>query len=211
FDIEGRPAARAGEEPDAQLRIVSRAYFSTLRIPLLKGRYFTDADARLAVPVIRWYPQQPIPPRFDEPQAAPAVVINESLARRYWPNEDPIGKRIRVLFSPWLTVIGVVGNTRQLGVATEPQPELCLLDLQEPQAQMSLVVRTSGDPSKLLAAVRGQVWAVDKELPVTNVRSFSQLFSDSVAQQRYNAVLLGIFAAVALLLATVGVYGVMNY
>ena len=211
FAVEGRPDARPGEEPSAQYRIVSHNYFSVMRIPLLKGRFFQPADARVALPLIRWYPQQPFPARFDEPQAPPAVVINEALARRYWPDEDPVGKRIRVIFSPWLTIVGVVGNTRQMRVDSEPEPELSLLDLQEPQGQMTLVIRTAGDPSDLAAPVRQQIWGLDRNLPVTNVRNLSELFSHSVAQRRFNAILLSIFALVALLLATVGVYGVMNY
>jgi putative ABC transport system permease protein len=209
--IEGRPPAPPGEESNVQYRVVSHDYFKALRIPLRLGRSFTPGDARLAVPLIRWYPQQPVPSDFDKPQAAPVVVVNETLARRYWLNEDPLGKRIRVIFSPWLTVVGVVGDTRQLGVTETARPELYFLDLQEPQGMMSLVVRASGDPANLTTTVREHIWALDKDLPVTHVRKYSEFFSDSVAQRRFNTILLGVFAAVALLLATIGVYGVMNY
>jgi hypothetical protein len=112
LQIEGREAPARGQEPQAPVRIATPEYFETLGIPLIRGRFFRDADARMAIPLIRWYPQQPYPAEFERPQPAPVAVISETAARQFWPDEDPIGKRIRVLFSPDITIVGVVGDIR---------------------------------------------------------------------------------------------------
>ena len=210
FAIEGRPDPPQGAQQQAATRAVSDDYFRTMQIPLRRGRFFNNADVRVALPLIRWFEQQPFPERFNEPQAAPAVIINETMARLYWPNEDPVGKRMRIIFSPWLTIVGVVGDVRHNGLNTPPNPEMYLSHLQEPQSAMALMARTAGDPLQLAAAAREQLKAMDKELPVT-VTTMDQIFSDSLAGQRFNALLLGIFASVALLLAMIGVFGVINY
>src|SRR5205085_3442375 len=132
------------------------------------------------------------------------------MARLYFPNQDPVGRRLRVLFSPWLTIVGVVGDVRHNGLNTPPNPEIYLSLLQEPQSSMAVMARTKGDPLQLAAVAREQVKAIDKDLPVT-ITTMDQIFSQSVAGQRFNTVLLGIFAAVALLLAMIGVFGVINY
>jgi putative ABC transport system permease protein len=181
-----------------------------MKIPLRKGRFFSNADARVALPLIRWFPQQPLPDHFNEPQAAPAVIVNETMARLYWPNEDPVGRRMKILFSPWLTVVGVVGDVHHNSLNTPPNPEIYLSQLQEPDSSLAVMVRTSGDPLQLAAAVREQFKAIDKDLPLI-VTTMDQIFSNSVAGQRFNALLLGIFASVALLLAMIGVFGVINY
>lgn len=210
FAIEGRPAPPQGDQQQAAMRTVSDDYFRTMHIPLRKGRFFNNSDARVALPLVRWFEQQPFPKRFDEPQAAPAIIINETMARLYWPNEDPIGKRMRIIFSPWLTIVGVVGDVHHTGLNTPPNPEMYLSQLQEPQSSMAVLARTTGDPLQLAAAAREQVKAIDKELPV-RVSTMDQLFANSLAGQRFNTSLLGVFAAVALLLAMIGVFGVINY
>ena len=210
FAIEGRPAPPPGQQQQAATRAVSNDYFRTMKIPLRKGRVFDNADARVALPLIRWYEQQPYPDRFDESQAVPAVVINETMARLYWPNEYPLGRRMRILFSPWLMVVGVVGDVRHSGLNSPPNPEVYLSELQEPQSSMAVMVRTAGDPLQLGAAVREQLKAIDKDQPLT-ITTMDQIFSDSVAGQRFNTLLLGIFASVALVLAMIGVFGVINY
>ncbi len=210
FAIEGRPDPPQGQQQQAATRAVSDDYFRTMQIPLRKGRFFSNADARVALPLIRWFEQQPFPEHFNDPQAAPAVIINETMARLYFPNEDPLGQRLRVILSPWMTVVGVVGDVHHNGLNVPPNPEIYLSQLQEPQSSMAVMARTSGDPLQLAAAAREQVKAIDKDLPVT-VTTMDQIFSDSVAGQRFNTSLLGIFASVALLLAMIGVFGVINY
>jgi putative ABC transport system permease protein len=210
FAIEGRPAPPQGDLQQAAVRAVSNDYFSTMKIPLRKGRVFNNSDARVALPLMRWYEQQPFPERFNEPQAAPAVIINETMARLYWPNEDPIGKRLRIVWSPWVTIVGVVGDVRHVGLNTPPNPEMYLSHLQEPQGSMAVMARTTGDPLQLASAAREQMKAMDRDLPVT-VTTMDQIFANSLAGQRFNTSLLGVFAAVALLLAMIGVFGVINY
>ena len=210
FAIEGRPAPPPGNHQQAAVRTVSDDYFRTMQIPLRKGRFFNSSDARVALPLIRWFEQQPLPEHFDDPQAAPAIIINETMARLYWPNEDPVGRRMRIIFSPWLTIVGVVGDVHHTGLNTPPNPEMYLSQLQEPQSSMAVLARTTGDPLQLAAAAREQLRAMDKDQPVT-VTTMDQLYANSLAGQRFNTLLLGIFAAVALLLAMIGVFGVINY
>ncbi|HZN10704.1 MAG TPA: FtsX-like permease family protein, partial [Blastocatellia bacterium] len=210
YTVEGRPAPPPGQEPYAAYRIVSPDYFRSLSVPLRRGRFFTGADARNALPLIRWYEKQPDPPRFSESQPMPVVIVNETLARQLWPGEDPIGRRIKAVYSPWLTVIGVVGDVRHTTLAARPNPEMYLLHLQEPQASMRLTVRTSGDPLRLAAAVRERVRALDQDLPL-GLATMEQIVTDSVGRQRFNLLLLGSLGAAALLLAVVGVFGVVNY
>ncbi len=175
FAIEGRPDPPQGDQQQAAMRTVSDDYFRTMQIPLRKGRFFNNSDARVALPLVRWFEQQPFPERFNEPQAAPAVIINETMARLYWPNEDPLGKRMRIIHSPWLTIVGVVGDVRHTGLNTPPNPEMYLSQLQEPQSSMAVLARTTGDPLQLAAAAREQVKAMDKDLPVT-VTTMDQIF-----------------------------------
>ena len=210
FAIEGRPAPPPGQQQQAATRVVSNDYFRTLKIPLRQGRFFADSDARVALPLIRWYDQQPYPAHYDDPQPAPAVIINETMARLYWPNENPIGQRLRIIASPWMTVIGVVGDVRHTGLTVRPNPEMYLSDLQEPSSSLDVMVRTNGNPLALASAAREQVRAIDKELPVIT-SSMDEIFSNSVAGQRFNTELLGGFALLALMLAMIGVFGVINY
>ena len=210
FTIESRPVTLPSQRQHAAIRSISNDYFQTMRIPLRRGRLFTNADARLALPVIRWFEQQPYPERFNESQALPAVIINETMARLNWPNEDPLGKRLKLVESPWLTVIGIVGDVRHSSLAVQPNPEIYLSQLQEPQESLAVLLRTSIDPLQLAAAAREQVAALDKEQPVT-ITTMERIFSESIGEQRFNTLLLGIFAALALILAMVGVFGVINY
>lgn len=210
FFIEGRPAPAAGQELNAAMRSVSADYFRAMRIPLRSGRYFTETDARIALPVMRYYEQQPYPEHYNEPQPVPVVIINETMARTFFPNEEPLGKRLRIVASPWLTIVGIVGDIHHTGLNAKPSPEMYLSDLQEPSNALAVMVRTTGDPVALAAAAREQVTAVDKDQPVA-ITTMDQIFSDSVGGQRFNMMLLASFGALALGLAVVGVFGVINY
>ena len=189
FAIEGRPSPAPGQVTYAAIRSISADYFRVMNIPQLKGRSFTE---------------------FDAPQAAPVIIIDETMARQFWPNEDPLGQRLRIGVSPWLTVVGVVGDVRHGGLNARPNPEMFLPHLQVPQASMSVMVRTSVDPLRLAAAVREQLKALDQDLPAP-ITTMDQVFSDSVARQRFNALLMSIFGSLALGLSIVGVFGVINY
>jgi predicted permease len=186
FAIEGRPLP-PGQSPAAGLRVVSADIFKTLRIPLRTGRLLAESDGA---------------------DAPPVVVINEALARRYFPNEDPLGKRIG---GARREIVGVVGNVRHAALEDEAKPELYLPLAQFPRGFMMLTVRTSGDPLQMLAAVRGQVWAVDKDQSVSNIHTMEELLANSVGSRRFNLLLLGLFALLGLALAGVGLYGVVNY
>jgi putative ABC transport system permease protein len=195
----------------AMLGVASDDYFKALGIPLRKGRTFSAADARIALPLIRYWPQQPNPAGFDASQAAPVVIINEAMARRYWPDENPIGKRFRILFSPMVTVIGVVGNVRQTTLNEDYRAEMYLPPTQEPMREMMLVVRTRSAPLQLAGAVQAQIRALDRDLPIQQIRTMENIVWESVGRSRFYATLLGAFGVLALLLSCVGIYGVISY
>jgi putative ABC transport system permease protein len=191
FNIDGRP--EQPEERVAEMRAVSANYFRAMQIPTPRGREFTERDGAAAPSV---------------------VVINETLARRYFPGEDALGRRLAfgdVDEPVWREIVGVVGDVKGGGLSAETKPEMYVPYLQYPSAFMSVVVRGAPDPTTLTAAIRREVASVDKEQPVLNVRLMRQLVAESIAPQRFNTLLLGVFAAVALALATVGIFGVMSY
>jgi len=192
--IEGQPETRQGETIYAGFRIVTPDYFRTLGIRLLKGRSLTAQDR----------------------EGAPSVaVVNQFMVRRFWPNEDPLGKRFRLggLNSqrPWTTVIGVAANTADFGLTASDWPILFLPSAQEPAASMALVVRTAMDPASLAKPVREVVRAVDPNQPVARVRTLQEIVSHSAMVSRVMVRTLGVFAALALALAGVGLYGVVAY
>lgn len=209
--IEGRPAPAPGQEIQGRTTIVAGRYFEASRIPLKRGRYFAPSDRRISIPLIRWYPQQPNPEHFGDEQAAPAAIINETMARMFWPNEDAVGKRFRALFSPWITVVGIVGDVRQSGLLEPPTPQMYLSNLQEPSGGMTIVVRATRDPLTVASAVRRQMRSFDARLPIGSIETMDQIVWNSVGRPRFNALLLGLSGAIALLLAIIGVYGVMSY
>jgi predicted permease len=193
--IEGRPDPPPGQEPIVVTRIVSPRYFDTMTIPLLTGRELTDQDTATS-------------PRV--------AVISETMARRFWPNEDAVGKRFALgrirTDQDWFNVVGVVKDVRQFELTATPKPQMYLtyrqigfFDSQD------LVVKTDVDPASMAATVRNAVWEIDKDQPVSNIRTMEEILSVSIARQRFSMLLLAIFAGVALVLAAVGIYGVMSY
>jgi predicted permease len=210
FRVVGRPSPTPGQELNAAFRVVTPDYFRALGIPLRAGRQFGDGDARLAVPLIRWFPQQLFPPAYDRPQPAPVALISEAAARQFWPGEDPIGRRIQVLFSPDITIVGVVGDVKHNGLNQPAYPHVYLAHNQEPWNSFSVVVRTSIPPAQLAGALREQLREIDPALPAT-VRPMGEVLSATVTGQRFNVVLIGAFGFVALALATIGVFGVVSH
>lgn len=211
FDIEGQPSGGPGDERRASLRVVGGDYFRAMEIPLRRGRWFNPSDARRAVPLIRWFEQQPMPPHFADPQPPPVAVVNESMAARFWPGENPVGRRIRVLFSPWIEVIGVVGDVRHGGLATQPVPEIYLSNLQEPQDRFTVLVKRDRGADAAAAVLRDRVRELDADLPVPAATEMGDVLQASLGRRRFEAMLLGVFSGVALLLATLGIYGVTSY
>ena len=210
FAIEGRPPAAPGAEPNAAFRVVTPDYFRALSIPLKSGRFFTDADARLAVPLVRWFPQQPYPAQFDAPQPVPVALVGELTARQFWPGEDPVGRRFQTLFSPQITVVGVVGDVRHSALHTPASPHIYLSHNQEPWGSLSVVVRTSNAPLVMAPLVRDQLRALDPALPM-GVRTMDDVVAASIGERRFHVVLISAFGSVALGLAIVGIVGVVSY
>jgi len=192
FSIAGRADPAPGKPPHAYFNVVGPGYLQTLGIPLVRGRSFTDRDT----------------------EAAPGVVlINQAMVRRFWPDEDPLGRQITMDGKSFFSIVGVVGNVRQLGQASETSPEVYLSYLQDPVdwPYRTLIVRSAGDPLKMIGSIEQAVWSVNKDQPVSNIRTMEQVLADSVAQPRIFTLLLGVFAGLALLLASVGIYGVVSY
>jgi putative ABC transport system permease protein len=195
FTIEGRPPFPATEQIETPVDSVTPSYFRTMGIALLKGREFTEQDGL---------------------ESPPIAVINDTFARRYWPGEDPIGRRYKFGDSdsnaPWMTIVGVVGDMRRTGLDVDVRCETFLPYTQRRFVGfLSLVVRAKSDPRAIATAVRDQVWAIDPGQPVSHIRTMDQLLGGMMAQRRLNMVLFALFGGVALVLAAVGVYGVISY
>ena len=188
FVIEDQPIPNAGARPIVQFRTVSLSYFSTMGIPLRKGRLFTEDDWRV-----------------------PRAVINETMERRFWPKGDALGKRINLCsLDPkpcWSTIIGVTGNVHQFGLDAEPTFDVYFVGGWTPY----VVVRTASDPVALAAAVTDVIHKADSNLPVTHVMTMDGLLTDTISPRRFSATLVGVFAVLAVVLAAVGIYGVMSY
>jgi putative ABC transport system permease protein len=191
--IEGQPVPKnQWSSPLVEWDYITPDFFRTLHVPLLKGRDLTPADTE---------------------ESQQVAIINETMARRFWPNQDAVGKRFSQGYEQpkWITVIGVVGDVRQFGLEQPPIPEAYFPEYQFAVSQLALVVRTATPPLSQVAAVRGAVRILDKNLPVYAVRDLAQVVSESSAQQRFVALLLTLLASVALVLAAIGIYGVVAY
>lgn len=207
--IEGR-SDRPAEGGSAQYRVVSPGYFRTMGVRFVEGRDFAASDARLAVPLIRWWPQQPFPTHFEAAQPMPVAVINESMARAYWP-EGALGRRFTVIESPPVTVIGVVADMRTVSLRTSTGPEFYLTSVQEPQTQMGLLVRGTGAPLELAPAVRSVISDADPALPIGRIEAMDDVVAKMFDQPTFMSTLFAIFGGLALLLMTVGVYGLLAF
>ena len=195
MSVDGRPQLPGGGG-GAYFRAVGPNYFETMEIPLTRGRTFTE---------------------HDRPGSAPVVIINQTMANRLWPNENPIGQRITITDpvhegeQTSREIVGVVGDVKHAGLGSPSRSEMYVPSLQAPFLWMSLVVRTSVDPWSLAETIIAQVRAVDPEVPTATARTMEQILARSVAPQRFNSVLLGGFAGLALLLTAVGIGGVVSY
>jgi putative ABC transport system permease protein len=191
FKIVGQPAPAPGQEPGVEVRVITPTYFRAMGIPLLKGRLLDERDVK----------------------ESRVLLINETMAKRYFAGVDPVGKQMEVFWdgSGPDEIVGIVGDIREGALNKEPEPAIYWSHPREPYSGMALVVRTGGDASRFGAAAQKEIRALDPDQPVADVRTMQQVIAKSIARPRFNTLLLTIFAGVALILASVGLYGVMNY
>ena len=186
---------------EVAVRMVTPNYFASMQLPLLKGRYFTERDAA---------------------QAPGVAIMDQTLARKLWPGEEPLGKRVRLgtpeFESPWLSIVGVVGHVKHSALDADSREQFYMPHMQAHPLwmnvagrRMTLVVRTATEPLTLAAAVQREIWAMDKDQPVSSIQTLEQVVSQSLVRQRFNLMVLGIFAFVALVLGAAGIYGVIAY
>ncbi|HEY6331535.1 MAG TPA: ABC transporter permease, partial [Blastocatellia bacterium] len=192
FNIGGRPRPSQGDDGSTNYYAVSPDYFQAMGIRLIKGRFFTDHDNK---------------------DSARVAIINQEMARRFFPDEDPIGKQIKISVGPdkFREIVGVVGDVKHYALDAPAPLQTYEPFLQQPSTFMTLVVRSSVDPESLTQSIRQSVLEIDKEQPISKSKTLEQLFSDSVAGQRFAMLLLAVFAAIAMVLAAVGIYGVLSY
>jgi putative ABC transport system permease protein len=195
FQIEGRDAAAEKVYPDEEIRGITPEYFSVLKVPLLQGRFFNEGD------------------QFEGPGV---TIVNQSFAKKWFPNQEAVGKRITFSDTTkpdikWITIVGVVGDMRHRGLDLDPKPEYYFAHNQNPYRAMILAVRSTQDPRSLTSAIRREISRLDPDLPAANVRTLEQVAADSIAPRRLSVILIGVFATVALVLASVGIYGVMSF
>ena len=192
--IEGYDSASGQSSIQADGRVASIGYFETLKIPLIAGRLFGDQDVKESLTV---------------------AIIDEHMASTYWPGGDAIGKRLKrggsASTAPWMTVVGIVANIKHYALDTDTRVTFYTPQLQTPASSMYVTVRTTGDPSRMAAAVTQEARSIDPNVPVYDVKTMENRLSESLARRRFAMFALGLFAAVAALLAAIGIYGVMSY
>jgi len=190
FTIDGLPGAAATEPREATLRFVSPGYFPTMGIPIIAGRDFDQHDDRTTN--LR-------------------IIINRTAAERYWPGTSPVGQTVTVGRASGVEIIGVVGDVRQTAISAEPKPAVYVTFTQVSRVGMTLVVRTERDPASLISAVQQAIWDVDPDQPISQIATMEKVISDSLVEPRFSMTMLGAFAVLALVLAAVGIYGVVSY
>jgi putative ABC transport system permease protein len=211
FMVEGEPALSPSQRPSMDASVVDANYFKTMRIPLLRGRWFDEHDDRSHLTQENTKGMNGVQKLI---AGLRSVIIDEEFARRYWPNGDAIGKRIRLGNSDAgavVTVVGIVGRVKMEGLSDESNRVQGYFPYLQFPFGPAVVVRTQTAPETLIVAVRQEVRAIDSELQISNIRTMKQIRAKSIAPQRFNLALLGIFAGIALTLALVGIYGVMAY
>jgi predicted permease len=200
--IEGQPAPPPGDEPKAVYRVAMPRYFETIGMQVLAGRDFDQRDTEATSRV---------------------VVVNQSMARRYWPARNPLGQRVRMNvvngFTPWMTIVGVLKDAKQHDWAAQAENEMYIPYWQAPDylhtrmsfLTMTLVVRSATPPAAIAAQIRDQIWALDRNVPITSMLPMEDVVADAVWQPKLSMALLSAFAGLSLLLATIGIYAVMSY
>jgi putative ABC transport system permease protein len=205
MQIDGRPFELETARYNTDFRVVSPEYFEAMRIRLIAGRYFSESD---------------------KPGAGKVAIINETLARRQWPDQDPIGKRLRLLDAPperatseYMEIVGTVADAKNRSLTGETRQDVYVPLRQQavsmgglgPSVSMGLVVRTAVEPASLTNAIREKISSIDRNIPITQVRTMEQVLANAVVQPRFNTIVLGAFAAAALCLGAIGIYGVVSY
>ncbi|HKZ03026.1 MAG TPA: ABC transporter permease, partial [Pyrinomonadaceae bacterium] len=212
FVVEGQPLPPRNQTPLMEACLVTPDYFRAMNIPLLRGRYFTERDDRSN---LAGRDLSKLNENQREIAALNSIIIDQEFARRYWPEEDPVGKRIKLGTeedAPALTILGVVGRVKMEGLNQDSNRVQGYFPFQQvPNGGMTVIIKGASDPNQLIGAVRQQVKAIDPDQPIYSIRTMDEIRADSVAPERLNLTLLSIFALIALVLAIVGIYGVMSY